>query len=295
MTETEPAVTTASVTKMYGATSALSNVSITVDKGTVYGLVGPNGAGKTTLLSLLAGLRTPTSGTIDIAAGSVAVLPDAPTFDRWLTGREVVSLAGTLSGKDIPQTRIDEVLATVDLRAASDRKVGGYSRGMLQRLGLASTVIGEPDLILLDEPAAALDPRGRREVLDLVRELKGHATVIFSSHILDDVEQVCDTIGILTTGSLVYEGSLDRLLSIHGTERTYKVDTDDPGRVVASLVDQDWVETVKISDSTVIVIGRSAEAIRTAIVRHVGALDAGVTAVTPLRRSLEDVFLDVTG
>jgi len=290
----EQTVVTSSIAKAYGQTKALSNVNISVDRGSVYGLVGPNGAGKTTLLSLLAGLRTPTSGSIVMVASEVGVLPDTPLFDRWLTGREVVSLARSLAQKEIAEARISEVLETAGLSDAADRKVGGYSRGMLQRLGLASTVVADPDLILLDEPAAALDPKGRKEVLDLVRALKGRSTVIFSSHILDDVEQVCDTIGILSAGEIVYEGSLERLLAIHGTERTYRIDTEDPGAVVASLVDQEWVETVKVVGSSVIVVGSSAVAVRESIVRHAGKLSAPVTAVTPIKRTLEDVFLEVT-
>jgi ABC-2 type transport system ATP-binding protein len=294
MTEAPLALTTSGLSKDYGITTALSNVSINVEAGSVYGLIGPNGAGKTTLLSMLAGLRTPTRGSLDIKATEIGVLPDTPQFDRWLTGREVVALARSLGATEVPEQRIDEVLTAAGLREAASRKVGGYSRGMLQRLGLASTVVSEPDLILLDEPAAALDPRGRREVLDLVSQLRGRATVIFSSHILDDVEEVCDAIGILASGELVYEGSLRNLLDIHGTDRTYRLETADPGAVVAALVDRDWVESVKIIGSTVMVIGTTHDAIRDSIVRFAATTDTLITAVTPVTRSLEDIFLEVT-
>ena len=293
-TDTKEVVATSGLTKLYGSTAALSDVSISVAQGSVYGLVGPNGAGKTTLLSMLAGLRHSTSGSIEIDAAQVGVLPDTPRFDRWLSGKEVVELARSLGRKDVPPARVMEVLDAAGLTDAASRRVGGYSRGMLQRLGIASTVVSDPDLILLDEPAAALDPRGRREVLDLVTELRGKATVIFSSHILDDVEEVCDTVGILSRGELVYEGSLPELLSIHGTERTYRIDTDDPGSVVAALVDQDWVESVKISGAHVIVIGTDAEAIKRSVVGFAATTEALITAVTPLKRSLEDIFLEVT-
>lgn len=291
---TTASVTTASLTKRYDATTALNNVSIAVERGSVYGLVGPNGSGKTTLLSLLAGLRTPTSGSLTVAALNIGILPDTPLFDRWLTGYEVVALAHNLAPTDIPHTRINEVLDAAGLHDAKDRKVGGYSRGMLQRLGLASTVVADPDLILLDEPAAALDPRGRREVLDLVAELRGHSTVIFSSHILDDVQQVCDAIGILSGGELVYEGSLDRLLAIHGTDRTYWVETSDPDAVHRSLTAEPWVVTATVDASGVTVVGSTSDAIRASIVPFVGSLDTEITAVVPVHRSLEDVFLQVT-
>lgn len=294
MSTSSAVLTTSGLTKEYGSTVALSDVSITVERGSVYGLVGPNGAGKTTLLSMLSGLRSPSRGTIDIGADEIGVLPDTPQFDRWLTGREVVALARSLGTKIVPEARIDEVLEAAGLTEAARRRVGGYSRGMLQRLGLASTVVSEPDLILLDEPAAALDPRGRREVLDLVAELRGKATVIFSSHILDDVEEVCDAIGILSSGELVYEGSLRNLLDIQGTDRTYRLDTNDPGAVVASLVDRDWVDSVKVIGSSVMVTGTEPDAIRESIVRFTGTVDALITAVVPVSRSLEDIFLEVT-
>ncbi|MEZ5175778.1 MAG: ABC transporter ATP-binding protein [Acidimicrobiia bacterium] len=291
---TDTSVRTSSITKRYGTDTALHNVSISVEPGSVYGLVGPNGAGKTTLLSLLAGLRRPTSGTLQVTATRLGVLPDTPLFERWLTGREVVALAHSLAPPGIPPERIDEVLDAADLGGAKHRKVGGYSRGMLQRLGLAATVVAEPDLLLLDEPAAALDPRGRREVLDLVTELRGRSTVLFSSHILDDVEQVCDTIGILAAGELVYEGSLERLLAIHGSDRTYRIEADDPVSLRESLLVEPWVESARLEGMAITVVGTSAPDIRSAVVPFLGSTGMEVTAVTPVRRSLEDVFLEVT-
>jgi ABC-2 type transport system ATP-binding protein len=175
-------------------------------------LIGPNGAGKTTLLSMLAGLRLPTAGRIDLGVtrDRIAVLPDTPHFEPWLTGREVVALAARLAGRG--EDRIDASLAEAGLADAAGRRTGGYSRGMLQRLGLAATMVSRPDVLLLDEPASALDPSGRREVLDLIGQLRGHATVVLSSHILSDVEEVCDTIGILRAGRLLYQGTLAGLL-----------------------------------------------------------------------------------
>jgi ABC-type nitrate/sulfonate/bicarbonate transport system ATPase subunit len=159
----------------------------------VYGLVGPNGSGKTTLLSLLAGLRRPTAGTIELEVepGRVAVLPDTPTFDSWLTGREVIDLARSLSAPHLPGSAVDDALARAGLTHAATRRVGGYSRGMLQRLGLATTLVGEPELLLLDEPCSALDPLGRREVLDTVRRLnreQGVTVVAITHHMEEAVE-----------------------------------------------------------------------------------------------------------
>jgi ABC-type Na+ transport system ATPase subunit NatA len=164
------------------------------------GLVGPNGAGKTTLLAILAGLRRPSGGSpprcTPLGRG---VLPDTPQFDASLTGREVVALAAHLAG--VPGTGVDRVLDDAGLAEAATRRVGGYSRSMLQRLGIAATLLGEPEVLLLDEPASALDPAGRREVLDLIAHLRGQATVVLSSHILADVREVCDTVGHPARGS----------------------------------------------------------------------------------------------
>jgi len=183
------------ISKRYGTTLALDAVDLSVRRGSVYGLVGPNGAGKTTLLGVLAGLRIPTEGTYTVSASRVAVLPDTPKFDPWMTAREVVDLSHSLALPEGDPGAIDAVLERTGLHHVAQRRVGGFSRGMLQRLGLAAAVVGDPELLLLDEPAAALDPAGRREVLDMVNDLRGDSTVVFSSHILDDVEAVCDAIG----------------------------------------------------------------------------------------------------
>ena len=141
-------IETTALTKRYGDTVALTDVGIEVPTGSVYGLVGPNGAGKTTLLGILARLRHPTSGTVRVGGARVAVLPDTPRFDGWLTGREVVDLSRTMADPVPPESATEEVIAAAGLADAAHRKVGGYSRGMLQRLGLAAAVVGDPDVRL---------------------------------------------------------------------------------------------------------------------------------------------------
>jgi ABC-2 type transport system ATP-binding protein len=155
-------IETQDLVKAYGSTVAVDHVDLRVEEGSVYGLVGPNGAGKTTLLGLLAGLRRPDSGVQRIAAsrGEIGVLSDTPRFDPWLTGREVVALASRLMIDEVDDRRVQEVLEEAGIADAADRVVAGYSRGMLQRLGVAATVVGSPRLVLLDEPASALDPLG---------------------------------------------------------------------------------------------------------------------------------------
>ncbi len=283
------------ITKRYGETLALDAVDLTVRRGSVFGLVGPNGAGKTTLLGVLAGLRTPTAGEFTVTATRVAVLPDTPKFDPWMTAREVVDLSRNLAFPENDSDTIEAVLDRTGLMDVASRRVGGFSRGMLQRLGLAAAVVGEPDLLLLDEPAAALDPAGRREVLDMVNDLRGDSTVVFSSHILDDVEQVCDAIGILNEGRIVYEGTLDELIQGSSHVPSYRIQVRGSGdRLVEALKACDWVTDVSGEANVVVVSAASAAVIERELVRCLARVEAAVISIAPVERSLEDVFLEVT-
>ena len=157
------AVRTDGLTKRYGDTAALDSIDLRVPLGATYGLIGPNGSGKTTMLSILAGLRRPTAGTVEVSAPRqrMGLLVDTPLFEPWLTAREVVDLARHLTDTAAPHERVEEVLAEVGLADAIDRRCGGFSRGMLQRLGLAGALVGRPEVLVLDEPSSALDPSGR--------------------------------------------------------------------------------------------------------------------------------------
>ncbi len=296
--ESPPTVRTASLRKEYGSHVALDDVGIEVPRGTVYGLVGPNGAGKTTLLGILSGLRRPTAGTVDLAVPrrKVAVLPDTPRFDPWLTAREVVDLARTMVAPDAPADRVDGAIRAAGLEDAAGRRVGGFSRGMLQRLGLAATIVGDPELLLLDEPASALDPAGRRDVLDLIARLRGTSTVLFSSHILADVERVCDTVGVLRAGRLLYQGTMTGLLS--GTVAPeYRIHVrDGVEQVVAALRAQPWVRSVAQNDGPGVVrIGvASADDAERAMIPVLAGTGARIASVEPEAIDLERVFLELT-
>ncbi len=292
---TNDVVGASGITKKYGTTTALDDVSLSVRRGSVYGLVGPNGAGKTTLLGILAGLRRPTKGEFTVDARRVAVLPDAPKFDPWMKAREVVDLSFNLALPGGDPAAVDAVLARTGLLQVAHRRVGGFSRGMLQRLGLAAAVVGDPDLLLLDEPAAALDPAGRREVLDMVSDLRGDSTVIFSSHILDDVEAVCDEIGILNKGQLIYEGTLEDLIRGSSHLPSYRVVVRGSSDGLVALLQRcEWVADVSAAGSTVIVTAASSAVIEQELVPCVANSDAAIVSIAPVERSLEDVFLEVT-
>jgi ABC-2 type transport system ATP-binding protein len=292
---------TEGLAKAYGQHSALTDVDISVETGSVYGLVGPNGAGKTTLLSILAGLRRPTSGAVrlDVERRRVAVLPDTPQFESWLTGREVVALSARLAQVPDQAAAVDAALADAGLADRAGDRTGGYSRGMLQRLGLAATLVGQPELLLLDEPASALDPSGRREVLDLIARLRGRTTVILSSHLLGDVQEVCDTIGILRLGRLLYQGTLDALL-VGRAVPAYRVRLRPPVEpAVDALRAAPWVTAVEQpatgdlqAELRVLVTALAdAEAQLAAVLATSGAR---VVSLAPEAPDLEDVFLELT-
>ena len=198
------------LTKRYGKLTALAGLNLTLHDGTVHGLVGPNGAGKTTMLLIISGLRRKTSGeiTFGVPTNKVMLMPDTPDFFPLLTAREIVDLARYPFRKEVSEESVTEVIELVGLGDSIDRRVGGFSRGMKQRLGLATTLIGEPQLLLLDEPCSALDPIGRREILDVILRLRSKSTVLFSTHLLSDVEAVCDSVTVVDHGKALYEGTV---------------------------------------------------------------------------------------
>jgi ABC-2 type transport system ATP-binding protein len=240
----EMVLATSGLRKIYEV-AAVDGVDLRVPRGATYGLIGPNGAGKTTLLSLIAGLRQPTAGAIDLRVERrrMAVLPDTPQFEPWLTAREVVDLARSLVAPDVPADRVDAALAEVDLTAAANRRLGGFSRGMLQRVGLATCLVSDPALLVMDEPSSALDPAGRREVLDLIARLAGERTVVLSTHVLTDVQQVCDVVGVLQSGRLVFQGPIEDLLA--RTSSVYRLRLGAPDPTLADALRRaDWVADV---------------------------------------------------
>lgn len=208
------------LTKTYGQHQAVKQLSFEIEKGTCTAIIGPNGAGKTTTLQMLAGLLTPTSGTISFSGSKkndfrqmIGFLPQHPSFFSWMTAKEFLHFAGRLSHLTKTQlaAKIDETLAFVSLLDAKNRRIGGFSGGMKQRLGLAQALIHDPDLLILDEPVSALDPNGRRDVLKILHELKSRMTILFSTHVLHDAEQVCDSVIMLKEGEIKWNGSLTDL------------------------------------------------------------------------------------
>ncbi len=292
-----PALETVALRKVYGGTVALDGVDLTVERGRVYGLVGPNGAGKSTLIGLVAGLRRPSAGEVHlhVERRRLAVMPDTPRFDPWLTAREVVDLARGMAAPELPASSVSDALAESGLADVADRRVGGFSRGMLQRLGIASTVVSAPELLVLDEPASALDPLGRFEVLELLGRLARWSTILFSSHILADVQRVCDTVGVLREGRLLYQGPLESLLT-ERVQPAYLVRVRPPLEPVAeALRAEPWAAAVSdAGHGQLRVEVTSVPDAERGIVAVLSRLGARVISVDPEDADLESVFLELT-
>ena len=227
-----PAISIQNLTKEYSVpfrrerVTAVKDLSLTVEPGQVYGLLGPNGSGKSTTMKIVLGLVPPTSGKTEIfgrdsvevdSREDVGFLPENPYFYKYLTGEETLHFYGKLCGLKGAKLRdrARELLRLVGLEEAADRRLGGYSKGMLQRIGLAQAMVQEPRLLVLDEPTAGVDPAGSREIRDLILDFKKRGiTVLLCSHLLGQVQEICDRIGILHRGVLIREGRLDDLISI---------------------------------------------------------------------------------
>lgn len=292
--------------KIYGTVRALDGLTLDVAEGAVFGFLGPNGAGKSTTIRLLTGLATPSSGHAWVAGqpivanhpdARVGYLPEDPNFYAWMTPLELLDGIGRLYGLSVAsrKKRCDELLELSGLAQVRRRRIGGFSRGMRQRLGLAQALVNHPQVLFLDEPVSALDPAGRKEVLELIQHLRGECTVFMSTHILADVERVCDSVGIINHGKLVIEAKQADLLqrySIPAIEMECLPGQENLLKTWAeALQRQTWLSSVKIEEARVRLVVRDMPAARAALLPS--ALQAGLTLnryeiVTP---SLEDIFL----
>ena len=207
--------------KRYGETKAVKGISFTIDEGRCVSLLGANGAGKTTTLKMLSGLLEPTSGSISFQGAKqkdirqfIGYLPQYPSFFNWMSGKEFLVFSAELAkmNRKEAEKRSEELLERVGLIDAKKRKIGGYSGGMKQRLGLAQALIHRPKLLILDEPVSALDPIGRREVLDMMREIKQETTILFSTHVLHDAQEISDDIIIINEGDIAIIGELENVM-----------------------------------------------------------------------------------
>ena len=306
------AVHTEGLAKTYGTKApvhALRPLTLSVGAGEVFGLLGPNGAGKTTLIKLLLGLARPTAGAAEILGVDVArpearlptgYLPEGHRFPPFVTGREALDLLARMHGVSAADraSRAPVLLDRVGLADAAARRVGTYSKGMLQRLGIAQALMNRPRVVFLDEPTDGVDPVGRREIRDLIEGLRAEGVTVFlNSHLLSEVERVCTRVAILDRGVLVREGTVEAL-TLQG--RAWRVrSTPVPASVLARLgaaFQPDTTETPVAAPDTTLVRHVLTVPDRPALNAALDALRAAgveVEAVEPLRQSLEDLFVDV--
>jgi ABC-2 type transport system ATP-binding protein len=300
------------LTKRYGSILALDRLDLEVPSGSVFGFLGPNGAGKTTTIRLLASLARATSGTASIGGiacgegepnrrGLFGYLDQDPRFHTWMTPRELLDLVGRLYRMPDParRARIDEVLETVGLTDAARRPIGGLSGGMRQRLGVAQAILNRPPILLLDEPVSSLDPEGRVDMLAVIRQLGGESTVLFSTHILTDVERVCDRVAILDHGLLVTTGPMAELLERYARP-VYRLEPEDgqgeaTPRLLEALRAAPFVTRVDETPAGLRVAISDAPDAGRQLLALVAAQGVALLVFERQRPTLEDVFLQLVG
>lgn len=294
---------TEGLTKHFGKRVAVDNVSITVRENEVYGLLGPNGSGKSTIIGMILGLVHPTSGRIEVFGRpfprerwailrQVGAIIEAPAFYPYLSGRDNLRVLARPLGLE---QNVDAVLDRVRLLDRADDRYDDYSLGMKQRLGIASTLVRDPRLIVLDEPTNGLDPAGTREIRELIPRLAtGGRSVLLSSHLLHEVEQICDTVAILYNGVTRCEDSLQNLLHQEPLIKLHLGDNHTPAEVRAALGALDWVRDIREAEDSAIIVtaphDRTGDLNRT-LFEHGMVLDR----LEPIHPSLERVFLEITG
>ncbi|MFO7650574.1 MAG: ABC transporter ATP-binding protein [bacterium] len=301
----QPVISTTKLSKVYRTgfrmrrVPALTDVTLSVEKGEIYGFLGPNGAGKTSLIKILIGLSRPTGGVATVFGRSprdarvktrLGFLPEQPYFYDYLTATEFLHLSARLSGvpgADIAG-RVTGLLRLVRMEAAASNQMRGFSRGMLQRIGIAQALVGDPELVILDEPMGGLDPVGRKEFRDLIVDLRDRGkTVFFSTHILSDVEMICDRVGIIIGGRIAEEGRLDDILGAEAESIDVTV-RGATGKVV-KIFERVSRHSIKSGETLLLTVSREEDVDKiTAIAREAGVR---VVSIVPRRATLEDYFM----
>ncbi|MFN2223200.1 MAG: ATP-binding cassette domain-containing protein [Candidatus Promineifilaceae bacterium] len=299
------------LTRFYGKVEALKDLDLEIEAGSVFGFLGRNGAGKTTTIRLLTGLARPTSGSgwvdgVMATAGDAGArekfgyLPEEPAFYTWMNPAEYLDYVGKIFGMSADQRRerTGELLGLTGLAEVKKRRIGGFSRGMRQRLGLAQALMHRPPVLFLDEPTSALDPAGRRDVLDFIDTLRGQTTVFLSSHILADVERVCDTIGVIHEGELLLVEDRDRLLAKYASNVAVltfdRASLPVPEALVADLRGQSWATAVTIEGDSLRLSVNDMGRAKAALLQLVASYHVILDRYEWIRPTLEDVFLTIS-
>ena len=305
----DPVLEIKGLEKQFKTVKAVDGLDLSIEKGTIYGFLGQNGAGKTTTLRMITNLARPTRGSIRICGKqvvfgsgrtneSIGYLPDVPQFYDWMKPMEYLTLCGQLYGMDgrAVKTRAGELMEMVGL-AGVKRNIKGLSRGMKQRLGIAQALMHRPEILLLDEPTSALDPLGRKEVLDIIKTLSGSHTVVFSTHILSDVERICDRVGILHHGKLALEGTLGEITARYATQGAVLEVDGAPGETLAARLSAiPGVQSIQVSPSGGYLIKTSDfHELSLRVCPLLSEMDLPIRRFEYLESTLEDVFVEVIG
>lgn len=302
-----PLLQVTNLRKSYGKHISVDGISFEIEQGRCVALLGPNGAGKTTTLRMLAGLLEPTSGSVTFDGSppgadyrrGLGYVPQSPAFYGWMTGQEYIIFAAKLSGMGAKEAASlgMEVLKRVGLSGDARRRIGGYSGGMKQRLGLAQALVHRPRLLLLDEPVSALDPIGRREVMELLREIREETTVVFSTHVLHDAEEICDEIILMHHGLIAERGTLTELRSKYSLPvirlRTEK--KENALQWLKSLAAKPFVLEAQLSEEHAVFNVNDIEMARQTILQEAASFEIPLLQFEAGSSTLEDLFMKVVG
>ncbi|MCR2033142.1 ABC transporter ATP-binding protein [Anaerofustis stercorihominis] len=295
------------LSKSFGSNKIIDNISFSVQEGSIFGFLGENGAGKTTTMKMILGLLKKDDGIIKVCGEEVyygetktnkyiGYLPDVPAFYGYMRPTEYLKLCGEITGMDskILKNRIEEILNLVGLEN-NNKKIGGFSRGMKQRLGIAQALLNEPKLLICDEPTSALDPVGRKEILDILLKIKGKSTVIFSTHILSDVEKICDSIAILHKGNIALSGEVEKLkqgkrkdvLSIEFIEET------DLDKFMMFEKILNYKEHINVEGKNVLISSNNINKVQRYVLYELGKENILPAKIEILEPTLENLFMEV--
>lgn len=296
-------VTARNLSKVFDKREVVRNLDFDLEKGNCIGLLGPNGAGKTTTLRMLSGLLKPTNGMItfeSLAWGSdfrrkIGYLPQHPVFYNWMTGREFLEYAARLAyiPKQEAAERAEVYLEKVGLKDAVHKRIGKYSGGMKQRLGIAQAVIHQPELLILDEPVSSLDPIGRREVLNLMKQLKAETTILFSTHILNDAEEVSDELLLMADGVIVEKGSLADLQQKYQTSQIELTFKEHPETIYKRIQQFEGIKEIYMEGWAIKLTAEDAEMTRKLLLQHAAMEDWPLVKFEMSKMKLEDLFMRV--
>lgn len=297
------------LSKSYNGFYAVSNLNLEIRENTVFGFLGPNGAGKTTTIRMIVGLIKPNAGEIEIDGARMhfgdannhhlfGYLPEQPSFYGWMTGEEYLDFVAGIFGLSMSDKakRIGELLNLIDLEEAKSKRISSYSNGMKQRLGIAQALINDPKVLILDEPVSALDPIGRKDVLNILEDLKKDKTIFMSTHVLADVDKVCDEVAILNKGKLVTQSPLAKLKEKYASPILEVEFSMDPVRIMPRLEGCDWVRKIDKRGNQVRLWLRDGGVMESNIpLKVLGESNIGILKYGLVLPEAEDLFVELLG